>query len=120
MRMTLRLLTAAALVLGPSAALASNPHGLLTLVVGVPLLLAASVVLAILLVLRSRKPARVLAVVLFLPTFFYSLYVALDARTLLGDIGSENSMLGLTFFGLLALACLLFFLIVRRRPVAGE
>ena len=28
-------------------------------------------------------------------------------------------MIGFAFFGLLALACLLFFLIVRRRSVAG-
>lgn len=70
-------------------------------------------VLAVLLAWRSRPPVRVTAVVLFAPTLLYSLYVALDAFTLLGDIGSENAMIGLAFFGLLALACLLFFLVLR-------
>lgn len=118
MRTSPRLWAATALALCSPAALA-DPHGLLTLVVGVPLLLVASVVLGILLVLRPSAPVRIVSIVLFAPTLAYSLYVALDALTLFTDIGSENAMIGFAFFGLLALACLLFFLIVRRRPVAG-
>jgi FtsH-binding integral membrane protein len=118
MRTSPRLWAAVALALCSPAALA-DPHGLLTLVVGVPLLLVASVVLGILLVLRPSAPLRVVSIALFAPTLAYSLYVALDALTLLKDLGSENSMIGFAFFGLLALACRLFFLIVRRRPVAG-
>lgn len=100
--------------------MASDPHGLLTLVVGVPLLLVASLVLGILLVFPPRQPVKVLAAVLFLPTFFYSLYVALDALTLFNDIGSENSMIGFSFFGLLALACLFFCLIMGRSTVPAR
>lgn len=118
MRTSPRLWAAAALALCSPAALA-DPHGLLTLVVGVPLLLVASIVLGILLLLRHSAPVKIVSIVLFAPTLAYSLYVALDALTLLNDIGSENSMIGFAFFGLLALACLLFFLIVRRRPVTG-
>ena len=98
------------------AAMAADPHGLLTLVVGVPLQMASSVVLGIMLALRPSRPVKVTAVVLFLPTFLYSLYVALDAATLLTDIGSENSMIGFAFFGLFALACLFFCLIMRKQP----
>lgn len=110
-----RLLAASALCLGSSAALAADPHGLLTLVVGVPLLLVASAVLFVMLVLPPTQTVKVLSAVLFLPTLFYSLYVALDALTLFDDIGSENSMIGFAFFGLFALACLLFCIVVRRR-----
>ena len=118
MRTSPRLWAATALALCSPAALA-DPHGLLTLVVGVPLLLVASVVLGVLLILRPSAPVRIVSILLFAPTLAYCLYVALDALTLFTDIGSENSMIGFAFFGLLALACLLFFLIVRRRPVAG-
>lgn len=96
----------------------ADPHGLLTLVVGVPLLLVACVVLGVLLALRSIRSVRIIAIVLFSPVFLYSLYVALDASTLFKDIGSENAMIGFAFFGLLGLACLLFCLIVRRRSLS--
>ena len=115
MRLSPRLSAATALLLISPAASAADPHGLLTLVVGVPVVLVASVVLAVLLVLPPSKPVKVIAAVLFVPAFLYSLYVALDALTLLKDIGSENSMIGFTFFGFFALACLLFGLILRRR-----
>ncbi|MGO3892254.1 MAG: hypothetical protein ACTJHW_14885 [Paenalcaligenes sp.] len=98
----------------PFPAFASN--GLLTLVVGIPVLIVAAIVLAILLAMRSRPSIKTLAAILFLPTLAYSLYVALDAITMLSDIGTENFSIGLAFFALLTLACILFFLIVRRRP----
>ncbi|MES2531874.1 MAG: hypothetical protein V4636_12610 [Pseudomonadota bacterium] len=117
MRPSPRLSATAALLLISPAAIAADPHGLLTLIVGVPVVLIASVVLAVLLILPPSRPVKVISIVLFTPTFLYSLYVALDALTLLKDIGSENSMIGFTFFGLFALACLLFCLILYRRPI---
>ncbi|RYX94709.1 MAG: hypothetical protein EOO28_13925 [Comamonadaceae bacterium] len=120
MKISTRFSASAAALLASPAAMASDPHGLLTLVVGVPLLLVASLVLGILLVFPPRQPVKVLAAVLFLPTFFYSLYVALDALTLFNDIGSENSMIGFSFFGLLALACLFFCLIMGRSTVPAR
>jgi hypothetical protein len=96
--------------------MASDPNGLLTLIVGVPVVLVASVVLGVLVLFPPSRPVKVISAALFVPTFLYSLYVALDALTLFKDIGSENSMIGFTFFGLFALACLLFCLILRRRP----
>ncbi|RZJ21181.1 MAG: hypothetical protein EOO54_12550 [Haliea sp.] len=89
------------------------------MIVGIPLLLGASVVLGVLLAFRPGNRRRAAAIVLFLPTCLYSLYVALDARTLLKDVGSENSLIGLAFFGLFALACLLFYLLVRRPTEGG-
>lgn len=117
-----RSLAGTALLLGSSAATASasGPDGLLTLVVGLPLMMASSSVLGLLLIGRRYRAIRVIAAVLFVPTFFYSLYVALDAITLFKEIGSENSMIGFTFFGLLALSCLFFFLIVRRVPLRAD
>ncbi|CAN5502307.1 hypothetical protein BH10PSE18_BH10PSE18_35360 [soil metagenome] len=116
MRTSPRLSATTALLIVSPAAIASDPHGLLTLIVGVPVVLVASVVLGILLVLPPNRPVKVISIVLFSPTSLYGLYVALDALTLFKDIGSENSMIGFTFFGLFALACLLFCLILWRRP----
>jgi len=109
--------TALLLAAWPAAAYASN--GLLTLVVGIPLLLVACALLALMLAFRSRKPARIAAVVLFAPTLAYSLYVSLDAVELLKHIGSENSMIGLAFFGLLVLSCVLFYMVARNRSARG-
>lgn len=109
--------TALLLASWPAAAYASN--GLLTLVVGIPLLLVACAFLALLLTFRSRKPARIAAAVLFAPTLTYSLYVSLDAVELLKHIGSENSMIGLAFFGLVVLSCVLFYLVTRGRSACG-
>lgn len=118
MKTFLQLSVTTALLLGSPVAMASDPHGLLTLVVGVPLLLVASFVLGLMLALRPSRPVRRVSMILFAPTLLYSLYVALDALTLFNDPGSENSMIGMAFFGLLGLACLLFYLIVRRRPIS--
>ena len=109
--------TALLLAAWPAAAYASN--GLLTLVVGIPLLLVACAFLALMLTFRSRKPARIAAAVLFAPTLAYSLYVSLDAVELLKHIGSENSMIGLAFFGLLVLSCVLFYMVARSRSACG-
>ena len=103
--------------LWPAVAYASN--GVLILVVGIPLLPAACAFWALMLVFRSRKPARIAAVVLFAPTLAYSLYVSLDAVELLKHIGSENSMIGLAFFGLLVLSCVLFYMVARNRSARG-
>ena len=92
---------------------------MLTLMVGIPLLLAACAFLTLLLAFRSRKPARIAATALFAPTLAYSLYVALDAAPLLKHIGSENSMIGLAFFGLVVLSCVLFYLVTRGRSARG-
>lgn len=88
-------------------ALASD--GLLTLVVGIPVLLAATIVFAVLLAIRSRNFIKTLATVLFVPTLVFSLYTALDAVTMLRDFGTENFSIGFAFFALLALVCILFF-----------
>ena len=95
----------------PVPALASD--GLLTLVVGVPVLFVATIVFVVLLAIRSRKFIKTLATVLFAPTLAFSLYTALDAVTMLRDFGTENFSIGLAFFALLVLACALFFLLVR-------
>jgi len=99
-----RSVVAAVLLLASWPAAASDLHGVLTLVVGIPVLVVASVLLAIMLPFRSRKTARFITAFLFIPTLGYSLYVAFDAVTLFREIGSENSMIGLAFFGLLARA----------------
>ncbi|MDP9900814.1 hypothetical protein [Variovorax ginsengisoli] len=96
-------------------AMAADPHGLLTLVVGIPLMLGACVVLGIMLFLPKNRIVKRVTAVLFLPVLIYSGYVALDAVTLLRDLGSENSMIGLTFLGLLAVDCLLFVTLLRWR-----
>ena len=101
----------------PGIAAAAN--GLLTLVVGIPMLLCLSVVLGLLLPLRSRKPVRIASIVLAVPVLAYAAYIALDATRLLRNLGSENSMIGLAFFGLMLLSCLLFFLVMRGRSAAG-
>lgn len=95
----------------PVPALASD--GFLTLVVGIPVLLVATIVFAVLLAIRSRNLIKTLATILFVPTLLFGLYSALDAVTLLRDFGTENFSIGLAFFALLVLVCVLFFLIVR-------
>jgi hypothetical protein len=45
--------------------------------------------------------------------------VSLDAVELLKHIGSENSMIGLAFFGLLVLSCVLFYMVARGRSACG-
>lgn len=95
----------------PVPAVASD--GLLTLVAGIPVLLVATIVFAVLLAIRSRNFIKTLATILFVPTLAFGLYSALDAVTLLRDFGTENFNIGLAFFALLVLVCVLFFLIVR-------
>ena len=65
--------------------------------------------------LRVRNASIVLA----LPALAYAVYIALDAATLLRSMGSENSMIGLAFFGLMILSCVLLHLVLRGRSVAG-
>lgn len=101
----------------PGIAAAAN--GLPTLVVGIPMLLCLSVVLGLLLPLRSRKPVRIASAALAVPVLAYAVYIALDASRLLRNMGSENSMIGLAFFALMLLSCLLFFLVMRGRSAAG-
>lgn len=111
MKATARLLALGGCLLASPAAIAAiaaDPPGLLTLVMGVPLLLSVSVLLALLLILRPGTVRRRLARIVFIPTLLYSLYVALDAVTLLQELGTENAMIGLAFFALLAVACGLF------------
>ncbi len=98
----------------PFPAFASD--GLLTLVVGIPVLVVATIVFAVLLPMRSRKFIKTLAALLFIPTLAFSLYAALDAMTMLRDFGTENFSIGLVFFALLVLVCVLFFLVVRAQP----
>lgn len=100
----------------PGIAAAAN--GLLTLVVGIPMLLCLSVVLGFLLPLRTRKPVRIASLVLAVPALAYSVFIAIDAARLLRTIGSENSMIGLAFFALMLLSCLLLFLVMRGRSAA--
>ena len=57
--------------------------------------------------------------VLFAPTLVCSLYASLDAVELPKHIGSENPMVGLAFFGLLILSCVLFYLVVSSRSARG-
>lgn len=114
MKASARLLALTGLLPASPAAIAADPHGLLTLVVGIPLLLAVSVLLALLLILRPGRARRRVAGVVCIPTLLYSLYVAFDAVTLFREFGSENSMIGLSFFALLALVCVLFGVAVRR------
>lgn len=119
MKVSDRFLAITGLLLASPAAIAADPHGLLTLVVGIPLLLAVSVLLALLLILRPGPTRRRVAGVFFIPTLIYSLYVAFDAVTLFQEFGSENSMIGLAFFALLALVCALFWMAIRRPPSAA-
>ncbi len=100
-------------------AAAGNGNGLLTLVVGIPMLLCLSLVLGLLLPLRSRKPVRIASVVLAVPALAYAVYIGLDAARLLRNMGSENSMIGLAFFALMMLSCFLFFLVMRGRSAAA-
>lgn len=101
----------------PGIAAAAN--GLLTLVVGIPMLLCLAVVLGLLLLLRSRKPVRIASIVLSAPALACAVYIAFDAGRLLRNLGSENSMIGLAFFGLMILCCLLLHLVLRGRSAAG-
>ena len=108
-----------ALLITSCPAVAHASDGLLTLIVGIPLLLVACAFLALMLFVRSHKSAKIASAVLFAPTLAYSLYVSLDAVQLLKHIGSENSMIALAFFGLLALSCVLFYLVAGRRSGRG-
>lgn len=100
----------------PGIAAAAN--GLLTLVVGIPMLLCLAVVLGLLLLLRSRKPVRIASIVLSAPALAYAVYIAFDAARLLRHLGSENSMIGLEFFGLMILSCVLLHWVLRGRSTA--
>lgn len=92
---------------------AAAADGLLTLVIGIPMLLCLSVVLGLLLPLRSRRSVRIAAALLALPSLSFAIYVAFDAGTLFGNIGSENSMIGFGFFGLLLVVGGLFYAVAR-------
>ena len=83
------------------------------------MLLGLSIVLGLLLPLRSRKPVRIASLVLAVPALAYAVFIAIDAARLLRNIGSENSMIGLAFFALMLLSCLLLFLVMRGRSAAG-
>lgn len=87
---------------------------MITLIAGVPGLLVSCCGLALMLPWRSRKAVRAAASVLFAATVAFGLYVAGDAITLFRRIGSENALIGLAFFFLLAVACALFWGIVRK------
>ena len=92
---------------------------MLILVVGIPLLPAACAFWALMLVFRSRKPVKIASAVLFAPTLAHSLYASLDAVELPKHIGSENPMVGLAFFGLLILPCVLFYFVASSRSARG-
>ena len=115
-------LAAVVLLLSSPIALASGSSGLLTLVVGIPLMIVVSTGLTLMLLIRPRRSIKMFSVVLFIPVFLYSLYVAIDAIGLFGNFGSENSMIGAAFFGLLSLSCLLLYILVNRsiKPEANR
>ncbi len=102
------------MLLSSPVALASGSSGMLTLVVGIPLLILGSAILSLMLLIRQSRFIKVVSIVLFVPVFLYSLYVATDAIGLLGTFGSENSMIGFAFFGLLSVCCFLFYIHMNR------
>lgn len=108
------LLAAAIFLLSAPVAFASGSSGLLTLVVGIPLLTVVSAGLLLMLLIRPRKTVKAVSVVVFVPVFLYSGFIATDAIGLFGTFGSENSMIGIAFFGLLSLCCVLFYLQMNR------
>lgn len=87
--------TAAIIFLCSTTAFASNPNGLLTLVVGIALLVVATAVLTLILFIRPGRTVKAASIALIVPLLSYSLYVAIDTLTLFGTFGSENSMIGL-------------------------
>ena len=113
----------AGLLVASSHAVASQ-DGLLTIFVGFPVLLIACAVLALLwvirrLVVRAGKTVRSAAIILFVPTLAYSLYVALDALTLFRGMRAEESTVGLAFFCLLIFDCLVFYFVIAK-PIVED
>lgn len=120
MRQCLRHIATSALLATSFSAAASDGHGLATFLFGVPFLLILSLLLGFLLTLPPTKKTEVVAVVCFAAVFLYSLYIVTDALTLFRRGFSQDSMIGIAFFGLLALAGALLYKLLRKRSAKAH
>lgn len=92
--------------------------GLLTLVVGIPVLALVCVLLLVLAFLKPKRSITIFSALVFFPSLVFGLCIAPDAATLMRSVGTENFTIGCIYFGLLAASCLLYYCVARKRPSA--
>ena len=110
-----RLIAAATLFLASSSAIASDGFGIATFLVGVPLLFVTSLVLGVMRAFSPSQTIKVAAAVLFVPALLFSFYLIPDALSIFRyGILKPDATIGFAFFVLLAIACWLFYSLVRR------
>ena len=109
-----RLAATAGLLLIASPAWASSTTGLLTLLVGIPTLLVATAVLALML-RRPRTSSSVwICISVLAVPWIYDLLLVPDALSLVRHGARDDAAISLAFFGLLVLVCWLAYRLVRR------
>lgn len=92
--------------------------GLLTLVVGIPVLALVCVLQLVVVFLKPSRAIKVFSAIVFFASLAFGLYVASDAATLMRSMRTENFAIGCIYFGLLGLSCLLYYRVIRKRSDA--
>lgn len=82
-----------------------NLNGLLTLVIGIPVLAIVCIIQLVMLALKPSQTVKILSAIVFLSSLVFGLFVAEDATTLMQPLGTENFAIGCIYFALLALSC---------------
>ena len=111
----MRVSTATVALLLPSIASASDGHGLVTYLVGLPLLLIVALALGIISAMRPTSKLKFVAWLIFAPTFLFCLYLIPDALHLFDRGFRLDSLITIVFFGLLALVCWQFLGLTQRK-----
>lgn len=114
LKLTARVIAAAALLAVSASATASDGFGIATFVFGIPLLLFASIVLGVMLTRTSSKIIKMLSVLVFVPTLLVSLSLIPDALTLFRYGLEGDAVIGCAFFALLPVVCFSFLKLMSR------
>jgi hypothetical protein len=102
-------------LLVPSMAAASDGFGIVTYLVGIPLLVVVAAAFAIMSVIRPSATLRIAAWLVFVSTLLFCLYLIPDALHLFDRGFRRDSLITIAFFALLALVCWQFVGLAQRR-----
>lgn len=115
MNLASRLLATVALLLASPSAIASDGFGIATFVIGLPMLVIVCLALGIMRTLAPSRPVKLVSSAVFVPTLLLSLYLVSDALSIFRNgVLKPDSLIGVAFFGLLALMCFLFYSLISR------
>lgn len=91
------------------------PVGLVTYIIGIPVLSIVCIVQLTLLSRKSSQTIKILSAIVFFASLTFGLYVAADATALMRYPRADNLAIAGIYFGLLATSCWLYYRIVRKR-----